>query len=160
MANISTKKLVLGMILLGALFFVGSYVLALMSDKKTSLPNTVSTPSNPQSNETTTNQPSKDVVIPKAPVFSGKQVINLTPNGFDPATITIKAGTLIQWINKSGANATVSSNDHPTHKLYSPLNLGLFGNNSGVSLIFDAPGTYKYHDHLRAERKGTVIVEP
>lgn len=158
MANLDTKKLLVGMILLGVLIVGGSYMLALLSGKKSNAPGTTSTPSS-DSSQTSQNQPTKEIVIPKAPVFSGKEVINLTANGFDPATITITKSTLIQWINKSGADATVSSNEHPTHQLYSPLNLGLFANESGVSLIFNTPGTYKYHDHLHPQRTGTVIVE-
>lgn len=85
--------------------------------------------------------------------------VNLTSSGFNPKTITIKTGTRVIWINKSAAAATVNSDIHPTHQLYTPLNLGEFPNGSSVQLVFDKPGTYKYHDHLNPSRTGTVVVE-
>ena len=85
--------------------------------------------------------------------------INLTSSGFSPNTITIKTGTRVIWLNKSGAAATVNSAVHPSHKVYTPLNLGEFRDGSSVQLVFDKPGTYKYHDHLNPSRTGTVIVE-
>lgn len=80
-------------------------------------------------------------------------------DGFTPKDITVKVGTTVIWINKSGKNATVSSDDHPTHKLYSFLNLGEFPDNSSLQTVFYTPGTYSYHNHLNASEVGTVIVE-
>ena len=80
-------------------------------------------------------------------------------SGFDPKTITIKTGTRVIWLNKSGGGATVNSAVHPTHQVYPPLNLGEFPDGSSVQLVFDKPGTYNYHDHLNPSRTGTVVVE-
>ncbi len=85
--------------------------------------------------------------------------VNLTSSGFDPKTVTIKTGTRVIWINKSGGDATVNSDLHPTHKLYPPLNLGQFPNGSSVQLVFDKPGKYGYHNHLNPSQTGTVVVE-
>jgi len=85
--------------------------------------------------------------------------VNLTNSGFNPKTLTIKIGTRVIWLNKSGAAATVNSAVHPTHQLYSPLNLGEFPNGSSVQLVFDKTGTYSYQDHLNPSRTGTVLVE-
>lgn len=85
--------------------------------------------------------------------------ITLTKDGFSPQTLTIKVGTVVTWINASGAKASVNSAQHPTHQVYPSLNLGEFGDGSSVQLIFDKAGSYKYHDHFHPERTGTVIVE-
>ena len=85
--------------------------------------------------------------------------VNFTSSGFDPKTVTIKTGTRVIWVNKSGAAATVSSAVHPTHQAYPPLNLGEFPDGSSVQLVFDKPGTYKYHNHLNSAQTGTVVVE-
>lgn len=79
--------------------------------------------------------------------------------GFVPQNITVKAGTTMVWINKSGKAATVSSDDHPTHKLYPFLNLGEFPSSSSLQVVFDKAGTYSYHNHLNASETGTVTVE-
>ncbi len=86
-------------------------------------------------------------------------LVTLTKSGFSPATLTIKANSRVAWVNNSGQPASVNSNDHPTHKLYPPLNLGLFNSGSSVQLVFDKPGTYKYHNHLNPAQTGTIIVQ-
>lgn len=123
------------------------------------VPKTPDTVKNAVKQDTTETQIASSAAIPAPPVFSAKQVINLTKNGFDPAIIKVKVGILIQWINQSGVEASVNSADHPTHQMYTPLNLGKFPNGSSVSFIFDKPGTYKYHNHLNSSQTGVIVVE-
>lgn len=85
--------------------------------------------------------------------------IKYTSQGFEPAELRIKKGNIVNWLNESSENATVNSADHPTHKLHSFLNLGEFSPGSSVQVTFDTPGTFKYHNHLNPDQKGTVIVE-
>ena len=85
--------------------------------------------------------------------------VALTQSGFEPKSITVKAGTRVTWVNNSGSMATVDSAGHPTHLGYPPLNLGQFSNGQSLSLVFDAAGTYKYHNHLNPSQTGTVVVE-
>ncbi len=85
--------------------------------------------------------------------------VTVTSSGFEPKTITIKAGTRVVWTNKSGTEVTVNSAVHPTHLLFPFLNLGNFANGSNVSVVFEKSGTYKYHNHLNPSQTGTVIVE-
>lgn len=94
-----------------------------------------------------------------SPPITETEFITLTKDGFDPSVLTIKAGTKVTWLNQSGADATVNSSPHPLHTDYSPLNLGSFANNESVSLVFDKPGTYKYHDHLNPTRFGQIVVQ-
>lgn len=98
------------------------------------------------------------------PEEEGKMVtkekkVNLTASGFNPQTITVKVATKVVWENKSGTTATVNSAVHPTHQVYPPLNLGSFEDGEVMSLAFDKPGTYKYHNHLNPSQVGTVVVE-
>lgn len=88
-----------------------------------------------------------------------EQTVALTSTGFNPQSITVKKGTTVKWVNKSGEEGNVSSDPHPIHTNYSPLNLGSFADGDSVSLTFDKAGTYGYHDHLNPQLKGTVIVE-
>lgn len=85
--------------------------------------------------------------------------VTLTAKGFEPQKVTVKVGTKVVWMNKSGEMANVSSAVHPTHLVYPPLNLENFDDGTSVSLVFDKSGTYKYHDHLNPSRFGTVVVE-
>ena len=85
--------------------------------------------------------------------------VSLTSSGFTPATLTVKAGSTVTWTNNSGETATVNSDPHPTHTNYPPLNLGRFDNGGTLSLTFDKPGTYGYHNHLNPSERGTIIVQ-
>ena len=88
-----------------------------------------------------------------------QETVILTADGFSPATLTVKAGTKVTWTNQSGADATVNSDPHPAHTGYPPFNLDNFSNGETLSLIFDKPGTYKYHNHLKPGQAGTIIVQ-
>lgn len=113
-------------------------------------------------NNTVNQETPKTTTVSPSPETNKKiteTIVTLTQNGFSPQTITIKKGTKVIWVNKSGTVATVNSAVHPTHRLYPALNLGEFDNNSSVQLIFDKEGTYQYHNHLNPNQTGTVIVE-
>jgi len=88
-----------------------------------------------------------------------EDTVSLTSNGFEPQTITVKAGDKVVWTNKSGEVATVNSNPHPAHTDYPPLNLGSFQDGGKLELVFGKKGTYKYHNHLNASEQGVVVVE-
>lgn len=95
-----------------------------------------------------------------APAIQAQQdTITLSANGFSPNSLTVKAGTKVTWVNQSSANATVNSDPHPIHTAYPPLNLGSFPSGGTLSLTFDKPGTYGYHNHLNPGQTGTIIVQ-
>ena len=83
--------------------------------------------------------------------------VALTSSGFVPQTVTVKIGGRVIWTNKSGVDGTVNSDVYPTNLLWPFLNLGLFSNGSSVSVTFDKPGKYTYHNHLSPTQTGTVI---
>lgn len=87
-----------------------------------------------------------------------QNIVIYTSDGFSPANLVIKVGTKVVWKNEAGS-LSVNSSPHPTHTDYSPLNLGIIGKGELKSLIFDKPGTYRYHNHLNPSHKGTVNVE-
>ena len=64
----------------------------------------------------------------------------------------------IRWINKSGTQVTVNSDDYPTNQLHKELNFGVFANNSSVVYTFTKPGTYGYHNQFHPNQKGKIIV--
>lgn len=108
-----------------------------------------------------TNTPStQQQVAPTTQVqMSTAEVITLTKDGFSPASLTVKVGTRVKWVNGSGELAALDSNPHPVHTSYPPLNFGAFSNGSSVELVFDKPGTYGYHNHLNPSQTGTVVVQ-
>ena len=85
--------------------------------------------------------------------------VSLTSTGFTPQAITIKVGTTVMWTNKSTTTGNVSSAPHPAHTDYPPLNLGNIPAGGTVSLTFNTPGTYKYHNHLDSSQYGSITVQ-
>lgn len=97
--------------------------------------------------------------VSTVPAQAQEVIITVTNAGFNPQTVTVKAGTRVIWVNNATGEVTVNAADHPTHKEYPPLNLGEFGPNQSVQLVFDKAGTYKYHNHLDASQNGVVVVQ-
>lgn len=70
---------------------------------------------------------------------------------YDPATVTVTAGSTITWVNQSAAPVTVTSPD------------GLFDSEqiapgASFSARFDTPGTYRYFCVQYPHMKGVVVV--
>ncbi|MDO8460838.1 MAG: cupredoxin domain-containing protein [bacterium] len=139
------NKILIGIIAL----IVGAGVLLLITNSanKQTTPQPTITPSQPSVTALPTNQASESATIA------------ITGSGFSPSTLTVKTGIKVTWVNKSGAIANISSDPHPVHTAYPPLNLGNFNDGESVSLTFDKTGTYTYHNHLNPNQTGTVVVE-
>lgn len=133
---------VLAVIILGSIYF-------LRKSPSTSYPT-----QNTQSQTATTPTGS----LPSGSPSATQNTVTLTQSGFQPTSLSIKAGDTVTWINKSGVPATVNSNPHPTHTDYPPLNLGQFSDGSSLTLTFPTAGTYGYHNHLNPSETGTIIV--
>ena len=142
-------KVVLGLVVVLAVVGVGLVFLG-KSGKRPYQPPSQPTAQPVQSESST---PAGSAIIPQT------SSITLTTSGFAPQSLTVKAGTKVVWTNNSGATATVNSANHPTHLVYPLLNLGNFGSGETLSLVFDQPGTYKYHNHLDASQTGVVDVQ-
>lgn len=143
------NKILIGVIIV--VIIIGGAVVLLNNKAQTS----TSTNAPTSSTGSTNNQAG-----PSSTANQGQTTVTLTADdGFSPSTLTIKAGTKVTWVNNSGEDATINSNPHPTHTDYPPLNLGAFSNGQSLSLTFDKPGTYGYHNHFNPSQKGTIIVQ-
>lgn len=85
--------------------------------------------------------------------------IAITDTGYSPSLLSINVGDTITWTNGAVKPSNVSSDPHPAHTDYVPLNLGMFNPGETQSLTFDKAGTYGYHNHLNPTQTGTVIVK-
>ena len=109
-------------------------------------------------NKVTTTQKSADFVRKPAPLPK-ITTVKLSKSGFSPNLIHIKTGETVTWSNESGVDASVNSADHPTHKVNSFLNLGIFSSGSSTQTQFLKKGNFEYHNHLIPSQTGTVVVE-
>lgn len=82
------------------------------------------------------------------------------PSGFVPATITVKKGTAVLFVNKSGVKMSVASNPHPTHTDYPEFDqykTDARGKDEFV-FTFEKVGSWGYHNHAKSSDGGTVVV--
>ncbi len=87
--------------------------------------------------------------------------VTYNTQGFSPKSITIKKGDTVVFENKTGKNASVASDLHPTHTVYPEFDQYKTDQRGKTEFrfTFEKTGTWNYHDHLAPTVTGTVIVE-
>ena len=88
---------------------------------------------------------------PATPASTATKTVQIKRSSFSPATVTIKTGDTVKWINSDTQNHQVVSNN-------GSFVSAILGPGKTYSHRFDASGTYRYHDGLNAAVKGTVTV--
>lgn len=84
---------------------------------------------------------------------AGPNQILINNFAFGPATLTVKAGTTVTWINKDGDAHTVTAGGAKPLFGSQPLDTG-----DTFSFTFEKPGAYAYFCKIHPTMKGTVIV--
>lgn len=97
---------------------------------------------------------------PATAQVGNEPAIRITPEGFNPATLKVTAGTTVRWINNSNDPVQVASNPYPDRSdlpdLFSaePLAPG-----DSYEYTFRKAGTWGYHNVGKPTLGGTVTVE-
>lgn len=86
-------------------------------------------------------------------------VITYTDEGFNPATLTVAAGTTVTITNESSEDLDFSSDKHPIHTDNPELNRNTLSSGDSETFKVTKPGTWGYHNHLNPGRKGTIVVQ-
>ncbi|MCH8002988.1 MAG: hypothetical protein IH934_00015 [Nanoarchaeota archaeon] len=126
------------------------------------------------------------VEVPQPPV-STKNVIQITDTGLKPTSLTIKKGEVVTFISKATAPVWPAGDDHPTHDAYPSVAYAKegdqaksFGSKACVeygirkgdvfdpcklllpeetfTFRFNEKGTWGFHNHVRPEHTGKIIV--
>jgi len=71
---------------------------------------------------------------------------------FEPATLTVKVGTTVTWVNKDDEPHTATATDKS-------FNSKTLDNGDRFSQEFKAPGTYNYYCALHPKMTGKIIVK-
>jgi plastocyanin len=90
-----------------------------------------------------------------------KEVIEIfyTDEGFIPQDIKIEQGVTVDFINQSSKAMWVASDDHPGHSILSTFDqFGTAGAGGTYEYTFDKVGVWGYHDHVEADKIGTITV--
>lgn len=95
-------------------------------------------------------------------------IVSYDGKSYDPASIEIKKGDSVTFVNNGAGEMWPASAMHPTHAVY-PTTGGCIGSTfdacAGLpaggswSFVFDQDGAWKYHDHLNPSARGTVNVK-
>lgn len=116
--------------------------------------------------------------VPEAIVVTdgeeNKNVVVYAGAGYSPDTLRIKVGDTVVFENETSGNMWIASASHPTHTVYPDSNIAKCSTSEAGSIFdacggtptgkswsftFDNAGTWKYHDHLSPQHRGTIIVE-
>lgn len=86
-----------------------------------------------------------------AAVASGRAVVIIHNFAFHPATLTVKPGTTVTWINKDPVAHTSTAYDHL-------WNSGLISPGKSYSFTFATANTYTYYCEIHQFMHGVVKV--
>jgi len=93
------------------------------------------------------------------PAFAA--TITHTESGFSSASVSIKVGDTVKWVNQASENMWVASAPHPIHTDYPEFDqkkgVGMGGE---YTFTFTKAGQWRYHNHLNPSHFGSVTVIP
>lgn len=79
--------------------------------------------------------------------------VDLINFSFNPANITVTAGTTVTWTNQDGVAHDIAESDGQAGPSSPKLN-----QHDTYTYTFNTPGTYKYHSAVSPSMVGTVTV--
>jgi plastocyanin len=85
----------------------------------------------------------------------GSNLIAIKNFAFSPATLTIKAGATVTWMNQDGAPHQIASDPGAPVAFKSES----LANGASFEFTFTQPGTYSYYCTIHPSMKGTIIVQ-
>lgn len=110
-------------------------------------------PSSPESaggaptSATPSTQPSQS-----APAGAAVVRVNMANLRFDPAEVTVKRGTTVEWVNGDDVPHTVTAQDRS-------FNSGMMEKGKSYRRTFDKPGRIPYFCEVHPFMKGTIVVQ-
>jgi plastocyanin len=78
--------------------------------------------------------------------------VNIKSYSFQPATLSVPAGTTVTWHNQDNAQHTVTSD------IKGLFDSGAIAAGKKFTYTFTAPGSYSYHCSIHPGMKGTIVV--
>ena len=98
----------------------------------------------------TTPTPVKAPTKPRVALIPAPMLITIQNFEFKPATLTVKKGQTVKWVNKDSAPHTVTSDSFKSNSLQQ---------NSFFTTTFDKAGSFAYHCTFHPSMKGGIIVK-
>lgn len=116
----------------------------------------------------------EDKTVPALEKSAEANMVKIAASGFEPKTLTVKAGATVTFVNEDSNKHWPASAMHPTHKVYPSSGIEKCGTveetnifdacrglaqGESFSFTFNEKGSWKYHDHLNVPSTGTIVVE-
>jgi plastocyanin len=111
-----------------------------------------STAQTPQSARGDVKRDAKTDTKPDAETDAAQNQIVIENFSFKPATLTVKAGTKVTWVNRDDVPHTATDTDKR-------FNSGALDTDDHFSFTFEKPGTYDYFCALHPKMTGRVVVK-
>ncbi|PIT96550.1 hypothetical protein COT82_02595 [Candidatus Campbellbacteria bacterium CG10_big_fil_rev_8_21_14_0_10_35_52] len=126
--------------------------------------NTQTSIDNGQSIQITENDSIADIEISDitANIDTTAEIIFVTysDEGFTPKEITVANGQTVRFVNESSGNMWVASDTHPAHTILPEFDSKkAVGNGENYEFTFTKIGKWNYHNHIKPNLIGTIIVE-
>ncbi len=84
----------------------------------------------------------------------------LTDRGFEPSSLRISRGTEVRFSTTRENKFWPASNPHPTHEIHGAFDPRKpIGPKESWSFVFNEPGEWGFHDHIRSYFIGTIYVD-
>ena len=91
--------------------------------------------------------------VPTTSASVSDNTINIRNMAYDPAEITVKAGSIVRWVNRDTAiHSVVFSKDSKINPS------GALSVSQSFSVKFDEAGVYKYSCGIHPQMQGSVVV--
>jgi len=86
--------------------------------------------------------------------------IDISKTSFSPATVKIKKGQSVTWVNNDSVPHQVAADPYPTHASLPELHSTSLNQGDSYTFTFENKGTFTYQDPLYPTTlKATVVVE-
>lgn len=149
-----SKKTTLLTVVIAAVLLLAVIAIAMNAPNRQTVDKTVTE----TSRET---QPSSTTEIETAPGEEQQVAVTIayTDGGFEPSSVTVKAGDAVRIENKSSLPLSFNSDDHPAHTEQGELNVGDVPKGGSREFTVTKTGTWGFHNHENASHTGRLIVE-
>jgi plastocyanin len=88
---------------------------------------------------------------------AGTAEIDIKNFAFEPANLTVAAGTKVTWVNQDEEPHNIVSLDGQQPHLF--RSEALDGGGDSFSFVFDKPGSYRYICSVHPHMQGTITVQ-
>ena len=93
------------------------------------------------------------IILPAVAQQAPAGAVSIDNFTFNPATLTVKAGTTVTWTNKDDIPHGIASSNNAFARSKA------LDTDDSYSFTFTTPGTYQYFCYIHPHMVGTIVVE-